>query len=203
MFSFRGRAMRLPSSGTSALARQYKHLLAMSPISMQYNSFPTVRLLEPGPMMLHAVCSTSGLIASLTPTPYVPTRCFRRACFYFLVFFERRIWIYALCPSFCPGAVSNIVRLSFLTSRWEPYVGTAKHWLFTIIKATGVTSRLNWLSNTQPLLSLSIFFAILKKNQANINHLTERSNSLRHHVSRILCVRTTTVCRLWRFWVQG
>lgn len=83
MFSFRGRAMRLPSSGTSALARQYKHLLAMSPILMQYNSFPTVRLLEPGPMMLHAVCSTSGPIASSTPTPYVPARCFQRACFYF------------------------------------------------------------------------------------------------------------------------
>lgn len=200
MFSFRGRAMRLPSSGTSALARQYKHLLAMSPILMQYNSFPTVRLLELGPMMLHAVCSISGPIASLTPTPYVPARCFQRACFYFWFSLS---WIYALCPLFFPGAVSNIVRLSFLTRRWELYVGTAKRWLFTIIKATGVTARLNGLSNTQPFTTLKHLFGILKKNQANINHLIERSNSLRHHVSRILCVRTITICRLWRFWVQG
>lgn len=60
-----------------------------------------------------------------------------------------------------------------------------------------------WTFKHPTLTTLKHLFGILKKNQANINHLIERSNSLRHHVSRILCVRTITICRLWRFWVQG
>lgn len=157
MFSFREHAMRLPSSGISAPARPSKRLLAMNRISMQYNSFLTVRLLGPGPMMLLAVCSTSGPIASLTPTQYVLAHYVWGAYFYFLAF---------------PSASSLNSCVVFLILSWcciehrsSPCLTlrTAKHWLFTSFKEIRAADRLDGLSNTQTLVSSSIILMFPKR----------------------------------------